>query len=163
LILLGTCVAPIGPGRAGEPCVTVQVTVQGALPEPARKFNYGELHVLPLPASGKVSVLATPERGFDMGAGKGRPVSRLVRGGAVPPGGGRSGGRRTRGAGGRPPPRRGRRSGPGGGGGGPARSAPPRAGSEGPLLHPGPARHRRCDRAARATPAAQGRGARAAR
>jgi len=82
LILLGTCVAPIGPGRAGEPCVTVEVKPEGG-EATTRKFTAGELHLLPLPASGKVSVLATPERGFDMGAGKGRTVSRVVRGGVV--------------------------------------------------------------------------------
>ena len=82
LILLGTCVAPIGPGRAGEACVTVEIKPDGGEPT-TQKFKFGELHLLPLPTSGKVSVQATPERGFDMGAGKGRPVSRVVRGGVV--------------------------------------------------------------------------------
>jgi len=49
----------------------------------ATRFKFGELHLLPMPASGKVTITATPERSFDVGAGKGRPVSKVVRGGVV--------------------------------------------------------------------------------
>ena len=39
--------------------------------------------MLPLPETGEVGLKATPERGFDLGAGKGRPFEARVRGGVV--------------------------------------------------------------------------------
>jgi uncharacterized protein (TIGR01319 family) len=81
LIHLGTCIAPIGVAKEGDPCVTVQMGGQTvAVP-------YGELRVLPLgfragsdePETAEVTV--TPAKGFDMGAGRGKPVSKLVQGG----------------------------------------------------------------------------------
>ena len=44
---------------------------------------YGELVLVPVPVDGHLHLTVTPERGFDMGAGKGKPVSRTVRGGVV--------------------------------------------------------------------------------
>jgi hypothetical protein len=48
-----------------------------------RDVPYGELVLLPLPESGRVRITATPERGFDLGLGRGKPVTRSVRGGVV--------------------------------------------------------------------------------
>jgi uncharacterized protein (TIGR01319 family) len=82
LIRLGTCVAPVGRGRPGQACLRVRLEHPGA-EEVAVAF--GEIARLPLPADGaaRVRVTAIPERGFDVGEGKGRAVSREVRGGAV--------------------------------------------------------------------------------
>lgn len=82
LILLGTCVAPFGSGKPGEACVSVEL-VPDAGPPVRREVGFGELVLLPIPDSGRVRVSATPERGFDLGAGRGRPVTRTVRGGVV--------------------------------------------------------------------------------
>jgi uncharacterized protein (TIGR01319 family) len=82
LILLGACVAPVGPGRPGHPCVRVEIAAPGAAPL-VRDVPWGELVRLPLPASGRVDLTVTPDRAFDVGAGRGRPVSRSVRGGVV--------------------------------------------------------------------------------
>ena len=46
-------------------------------------MGFGELRLLSLPTDGRVNLTVTPERGFDVGAGKGRPVTREVRGGSV--------------------------------------------------------------------------------
>jgi uncharacterized protein (TIGR01319 family) len=82
LILLGTCVAPFGSGRPGEACVRVELEPDAGATS-RRDVPFGELVLLPLPESGRVRVTATPERGFDLGAGRGKPVTRSVRAGVV--------------------------------------------------------------------------------
>jgi uncharacterized protein (TIGR01319 family) len=81
LIVLGACVAPVGGGKAGQPCVTVEVRGEGA-PE-VRRVAFGGFERVPTGGNGRVRIVATPERGFDLGAGRGRPVEREVRAGAV--------------------------------------------------------------------------------
>ena len=44
---------------------------------------FGDLVLMPLPETGVVRLTATPERGFDLGAGKGRVLEAEVRGGVV--------------------------------------------------------------------------------
>jgi len=82
LILLGACVAPVGSGRAGHACVRVEIAPEGGTPT-AHDVPFGELVRLDYPESGRVQLTVTPERGFDVGAGRGRPVTRTVRGGVV--------------------------------------------------------------------------------
>ncbi len=78
LVPLGTCVAPAGRGRAGEPCV--RVTLEGNAPE---EVAYGEIR-LHRPASNETCKLTVePAGGFDVGAGSGRTVTRDVEGGRV--------------------------------------------------------------------------------
>ena len=84
LIYLGTCIAPLGTAREGEPCLTVQF--QGK----TESIPFGVLRVLPLgfkqgnegePESAEIVV--TPSRGFDLGEGKGKEVRRTVQGGVA--------------------------------------------------------------------------------
>lgn len=75
LIRLGTVVAPVGPARDGEPLATV---VMGGRRHPVLG---GTLAVLPLPPGAEADLDVLPERGVDVGAGRGRPVQRRVRGG----------------------------------------------------------------------------------
>ncbi|HET7225538.1 MAG TPA: glutamate mutase L [Candidatus Eisenbacteria bacterium] len=82
LIRLGACLAPIGSGRSGHPCVEV-VLESDRQPRVQRKVPFGELVLLPLPAGGGVRLTATPERGFDLGAGRGRPLTAEMPGGVV--------------------------------------------------------------------------------
>src|SRR5512146_2644801 len=82
LLLLGACVAPFGSGKPGQPCVAVEWGAEGAASS-TRLVPFGELRCLPLPEQGRVRVTVTPERAFDLGAGRGKPVSRTIRGGAV--------------------------------------------------------------------------------
>jgi uncharacterized protein (TIGR01319 family) len=83
LVRLGAVLAPIGGGRPGQPCVTVEVSGPDMAPV-CRRVPFGELGLLPLPpAGGTARISAVPERGFDLGAGRGRPVSAQVRGGCV--------------------------------------------------------------------------------
>jgi len=81
LIRLGAVLAPVGGGRAGQSCVTV--TLSGAGAPVTRAVPFGEIVLLPLPADGDVTLSATPDRGFDLGAGKGKPIEAALRGGVV--------------------------------------------------------------------------------
>lgn len=82
LIRLGAVVAPVGNGKAGQPCVTVAVSAPGQ-PPLERRVACGDLALLPLPEVGRARITATPDRGFDLGAGRGKPVTADVPGGAV--------------------------------------------------------------------------------
>jgi uncharacterized protein (TIGR01319 family) len=67
LVRIGTCVAPIGQGKDGEPCVTIQGAGLHA------EVPFGVIKVLPY--KGEEELTITPARNFDVGAGKGKPVT----------------------------------------------------------------------------------------
>jgi len=77
LIKFGDVVAPAGTARQGENVLTI--TIDGA----DRSFAYGALTVLPLGLGETKEVTIKPARGFDVGEGKGRAVTRTVEGGTV--------------------------------------------------------------------------------
>jgi uncharacterized protein (TIGR01319 family) len=78
LIRLGTCLAPVGQGRPGSPCLKVSI---GGGEEV--EVNFGEMRLLPLTVGEKAEAVMTPARGFDMGEGRGRRVTRDIEGGVV--------------------------------------------------------------------------------
>lgn len=82
LIHLGACVAPVGAGRPGAACMTVELQ-----PERGAASNHavavGDFTRVPVPEGGRVRVRVQPERGFDAGAGRGKPVQAEVAGGVV--------------------------------------------------------------------------------
>jgi uncharacterized protein (TIGR01319 family) len=82
LIRLGSVLAPIGSGKPGKPCLKVEVRFEGRAAE-ERSVPFGELLLMPLPSEGVGRISATPERGFDLGAGPGRPIESELRGGVV--------------------------------------------------------------------------------
>jgi len=82
LIRLGAVLAPIGSGRHGHACMRVALTAPGQKPV-EHAVPSGELMLLPLPPEAEVELVATPERGFDLGAGKGRAIQAPVKGGVV--------------------------------------------------------------------------------
>jgi hypothetical protein len=82
LVRLGAVVAPIGTGKPGAPCVTVEISAPGATTV-TMKVPFGELALISLPESGTVHLVARPERGFDLGPGKGKPLEADVTGGVV--------------------------------------------------------------------------------
>src|SRR5262245_18200085 len=85
LIRLGTVIAPVGRGKEGQPCVKVRVEGSAGSAAQEVEVRYGDMAMLTLPEDGeaRVKVTADPERGFDLGQGKGKPVTREVRGGVV--------------------------------------------------------------------------------
>jgi uncharacterized protein (TIGR01319 family) len=87
LIKLGTAICPVGHGKEGKTACTVYLeqpkeALASKLPETIR-VPYGSIIVVPLGANEKVSLRIAPERRFDMGAGKGRPITVEVEGGVV--------------------------------------------------------------------------------
>lgn len=84
LIYLGTCIAPVGLAKPGEPCV--EITFQGK----TETIPFGSIRVLPLGfKSGsdgepeEAEIVVKPERNFDVGDGKGREIRRTVQGGVA--------------------------------------------------------------------------------
>ncbi|MFT0752063.1 glutamate mutase L [Synechococcus sp. RC10A2] len=77
LIRLGSCVAPVGQAKEGEPCLTIEYNGK------SETFRYGELRVLPLGVGETIQATIKPARGFDVGAGKGRAIDATLEGGVV--------------------------------------------------------------------------------
>lgn len=82
LVPLGSCLAAEGKARRGDPCFAYTVRcadgrhAQGTL-------RFGEILRLDLPPGAEAELQAEPSKGFDLGAGKGRPVSLRANGGVV--------------------------------------------------------------------------------
>lgn len=81
LIYLGTCVAPRGQGKPGKTCFRYEI--EGVGRRESGEMRVGRMRLLPLGPEEKARVTIHPARGFDVGAGSGKPVQREVRGGAV--------------------------------------------------------------------------------
>ena len=82
LIHLGTAIAPIGVGKTGEACLSVEISTDGK-PPIAEDVPYGELRLYPLSLGEKASLKLYPSRRFDMGAGSGNMVEAEAMGGVV--------------------------------------------------------------------------------
>ena len=78
LVVLGTCIAAKGQGKPGKPCFSYRMTggttANGDL-------AYGQLVVVPLGAGETAEVEVSPARGFDLGNGPGKPITRTAKGG----------------------------------------------------------------------------------
>ena len=81
LILLGTCVAAKGAGKPDRKCFAYRIT--GDSLDESGEMTFGEMKLFPLGPDEKARVSVEPARGFDLGAGSGKPIEREVRGGAV--------------------------------------------------------------------------------
>lgn len=80
LVPLGTCVAPIGTGKSGEPCFSYRLL----FPDErviADTIACGEIRVLPLATDQEAGIELAPARGFDFGVGKGKKLVSKVKGG----------------------------------------------------------------------------------
>jgi uncharacterized protein (TIGR01319 family) len=80
LVYLGTCIAPRGQGKPGKPCFAWEL--RGVIADRG-SILVGEMRRIPLAHDDECQMTVTPEKGFDMGAGPGKPVTRTVRGGTV--------------------------------------------------------------------------------
>jgi uncharacterized protein (TIGR01319 family) len=81
LIYLGSCVAAAGRGKPGRPCFSY--TIRGETLNDTGEMAFGDLRLFPLALGETATVSVDPARGFDFGAGPGRPVEREVKGGTV--------------------------------------------------------------------------------
>lgn len=77
IVPCGPCIAPVGTGKDGEPCVTVKA---GGTTE---VVPFGKIKVIPLPLGQTVTVEVEPTKNFDVGEGKGKAVKATVKGGLV--------------------------------------------------------------------------------
>lgn len=83
MIYLGTCIAPVGrPPRRPGPCVRLTGRMPGGstLDE---TIACDELRLFPLGLGESVELQMTPGRGFDLGAGPGKSLTREIHGGVV--------------------------------------------------------------------------------
>jgi uncharacterized protein (TIGR01319 family) len=81
LIYLGTCVAAKGQGKPGSPCF--RFTIRSSAINESGQMMFGDVRLFPLGEGETATVAIEPERGFDCGAGPGKPIAREVRGGTV--------------------------------------------------------------------------------
>lgn len=77
LIKFGDVIAPVGTAKPGENVLSM--TIDGS----ESQFAFGELRIIPLGLGEKKEVTLKPARGFDVGDGKGRAVTRTLEGGTV--------------------------------------------------------------------------------
>ena len=82
LIHLGSAIAPIGVGKTGEACLSVEISTDGNSPI-TEHIPYGELRLYPLSLGEKASLKLHPSRRFDVGAGSGNMVEAEAMGGVV--------------------------------------------------------------------------------
>ncbi|MBI4551549.1 MAG: glutamate mutase L, partial [Candidatus Latescibacteria bacterium] len=73
LIHLGVCVAPVGDGKTGRPCLSVRAEIPGGQ-RIDREVCCGDLLVIPASYDDQVHLALSPARGFDVGAGKGETL-----------------------------------------------------------------------------------------
>jgi len=81
LIALGTCIAAKGQGRPGRPCFRYRIS--GASLQETGEMQCGDLRRFPLSADQTATVQIEPARGFDVGAGRKKPLEIEVKGGTV--------------------------------------------------------------------------------
>jgi len=81
LIRLGTTVAPKGIAKEGKVILTAHVETPKGKEEVT--LHFGEIIRMPLGEGEEAKLILHPEKGFDVGEGKGKKVERTVRGGVV--------------------------------------------------------------------------------
>ncbi|MGH7228074.1 MAG: glutamate mutase L [Nitrospiraceae bacterium] len=83
MIYLGTCVAPIGQGKDGEPCADYTIRFPAGRRPESGTLSFGELRLFPLGRDERAQIELRPAKQVDLGEGKGRSVTRDVQGGGV--------------------------------------------------------------------------------
>ena len=82
LIRFGSSVAPVGPGKEGQAALKVSLEMPGGKKEEL-SIPYGSLRLLPLGDGEVAKATLRPEKGFDVGEGKGKERTVNLRGGVV--------------------------------------------------------------------------------
>lgn len=81
LVRLGWCIAPRGTTKEGRPCMRVEIRSAGRTQ--SLELTVGQLMRVPLEPGATADVTVTPAKGYDVGGGPRRPVSREIGGGVV--------------------------------------------------------------------------------
>jgi hypothetical protein len=82
LIPLGTCIAPVGEGKENVNVLKMEIEYADGKKEEHRA-KYGEIKLIPLGVNEKANISLHPEKGFDVGDGRGKAVETSVPGGIV--------------------------------------------------------------------------------
>jgi uncharacterized protein (TIGR01319 family) len=82
LIRLGASVAPVGAGKEGQPVLKVSLELPGGKREEFTA-THGSLRLVPLADGEYANAVLRPEKGFDVGDGKGKERTLKLRGGVV--------------------------------------------------------------------------------
>jgi uncharacterized protein (TIGR01319 family) len=77
LVILGTCIAPVGTTKEGDEVCTLRMGGE------TYQLRFGELRVFPLNEGEKLEVEIRPSRAFDVGAGRSKPLTVTAEGGVV--------------------------------------------------------------------------------
>ncbi|MEX0728279.1 MAG: glutamate mutase L [Planctomycetaceae bacterium] len=81
LVYLGTCIAPKGTGKEGQTCLKYDIKSKSL--SKSGELKFGDLQLFPLPDGEIAELTLEPAKGFDVGAGAGKPWSGKARGGTV--------------------------------------------------------------------------------
>ncbi|RKZ00977.1 MAG: methylaspartate mutase [Candidatus Hydrothermota bacterium] len=82
LIRLGTAIAPKGVGKPGKPVAKIRIT-KGEQVLWDGELMFGQMVRIPLGVGEKAHAVIEPEKGFDVGEGKGKRMETEVEGGVV--------------------------------------------------------------------------------
>jgi uncharacterized protein (TIGR01319 family) len=80
LVYLGTCVAAKGTGKEGKNCFSWSLD-GGA--RGSGDIAFGRIEMVELGPDETAEIEVKPARGFDVGAGPGKPITKMIRGGTV--------------------------------------------------------------------------------
>ncbi|UCG30626.1 MAG: glutamate mutase L [candidate division WOR-3 bacterium] len=82
LVPLGTCIAPVGEGKEGSNVLKMIIDYGNGKTE-EHKAKYGEIELIPLGVQDEATVTLHPEKGFDIGDGRGKEIQTTIKGGIV--------------------------------------------------------------------------------
>lgn len=82
LIPLGFCIAPLGVGKEGQKVITIKLQRKDEKPKEV-VVKFGEIKLLPLSQHEEAKIMLHPEKGFDVGEGRGKSLEATVFGGVV--------------------------------------------------------------------------------
>jgi len=82
MIYLGTCVAPRGKGKPGAKACDWEIALSGGATERG-ELAAGDLRRVPLGLDETAMLRANPARGWDLGAGPGKPIEAILHGGVA--------------------------------------------------------------------------------
>jgi len=82
LIPLGFCIAPLGVGKEGQKVITIKFQRKDEKPKEV-VVKFGEIKLLPLSQHEEAKIMLHPEKGFDVGEGRGKSLEATVFGGVV--------------------------------------------------------------------------------
>jgi uncharacterized protein (TIGR01319 family) len=77
IVKCGHCIAPVGTGKEGDACLTIKGDGVN------ESIAYGQIKVIPCGRDEFKELTIEPARNFDVGAGRGKSITRTVEGGTV--------------------------------------------------------------------------------